>query len=91
MTVRVLRNVEILPGPCHIIGYGSFPATLRACNPALHDSRGSLSLESSPLAFVAGTLAAGLPLAWTPMGLLAVIVGLIGLYGVGSGSKNVTF
>ena len=23
MTVRVLRDVEILPGACHIIGYGS--------------------------------------------------------------------
>ena len=40
---------------------------------------------------VAGTLAAGSPLAWTLMGLLTIIVGLIGLYGVGSGSKNVTF
>jgi heme/copper-type cytochrome/quinol oxidase subunit 4 len=30
---------------------------------------------------VAGTIAAGSPLAWTFMGLLAVIVGLISLYG----------
>ncbi len=30
---------------------------------------------------VAGTLAAGSPLAWTLMGLLTVIVGLISLYG----------
>jgi hypothetical protein len=30
---------------------------------------------------VSGTLAAGSPLAWTLMGLLTVIVGLIGLYG----------
>ena len=30
---------------------------------------------------VAGTLAAGSPLAWTLMGLLTVMVGLISLYG----------
>ena len=30
---------------------------------------------------VAGTLAAGSPLAWTLMGLVTVIVGLISLYG----------
>jgi hypothetical protein len=30
---------------------------------------------------VAGALAAGSPLAWTLMGLLTVIVGLISLYG----------
>jgi hypothetical protein len=30
---------------------------------------------------VAGTIAAGWPLAWTLMGLLALIVGLISLYG----------
>jgi hypothetical protein len=30
---------------------------------------------------VAGALAAGAPLAWTLMGLLTVIVGLISLYG----------
>ena len=30
---------------------------------------------------VAGTIAAGSPLAWTLMGLLTVIVGLISLYG----------
>jgi hypothetical protein len=30
---------------------------------------------------VSGTLAAGSPLAWTLMGLLTVIVGLISLYG----------
>jgi hypothetical protein len=30
---------------------------------------------------VAGVLAAGSPLAWTLMGLLTVIVGLISLYG----------
>jgi hypothetical protein len=30
---------------------------------------------------VAGTIAAGWPLAWTLMGLLAVIVGLLSLYG----------
>jgi hypothetical protein len=30
---------------------------------------------------VAGTIAAGSPLAWTFMGLLAVTVGLISLYG----------
>jgi hypothetical protein len=30
---------------------------------------------------IAGTLAAGSPLAWTLMGLLTVIVGLISLYG----------
>jgi hypothetical protein len=30
---------------------------------------------------VAGTLAAGSPLAWTLMGLLTVTVGLISLYG----------
>ena len=30
---------------------------------------------------VAGTLAAGSPLAWTLLGLLTVIVGLISLYG----------
>jgi hypothetical protein len=26
MTGRVRRDVEILPGPCHIVGYGSVPA-----------------------------------------------------------------
>ena len=30
---------------------------------------------------VAGTIAAGWPLAWTLMGLLAVTIGLISLYG----------
>jgi hypothetical protein len=30
---------------------------------------------------VAGTIIAGWPLAWTLMGLLAVIVGLLSLYG----------
>jgi hypothetical protein len=39
-----VRDVEILPGPCHIVGHGSVPATLWPCDPALHDSRGSLPL-----------------------------------------------
>ena len=40
---------------------------------------------------VAGTIAAGSPLAWTFMGLLAVIVGLISLYGSVREAKNVNF
>jgi hypothetical protein len=40
---------------------------------------------------VAGTLAAGSPLAWTLMGLLTVIVGLISLYGSVREAKNATF
>ena len=45
----------------------------------------SLLISAGIIAFgvwiVAGTLAAGSPLAWTLMGLLTVIVGLISLYG----------
>jgi hypothetical protein len=38
---------------------------------------------------VAGTIAAGLPLAWTLMGLLSVIVGSISLY-QGNGDIKIT-
>ena len=45
----------------------------------------SLLISAGIIAFgvwiVVGTLAAGSPLAWTLMGLLTVIVGLISLYG----------
>ena len=45
----------------------------------------SLLISAGIIAFgvwiVAGTLAAGSPLAWTLMGLLAVTIGLISLYG----------
>jgi hypothetical protein len=40
---------------------------------------------------VTGTLAAGSPLAWTLMGLLTVIVGLISFYGSVREAKNATF
>jgi hypothetical protein len=40
---------------------------------------------------VAGTLAAGSPLAWTLMGLLTVIVGLISFYGSVREAKSATF
>jgi hypothetical protein len=45
----------------------------------------SLLISAGIIAFgvwvVAGTIIAGWPLAWTLMGLLAVIVGLLSLYG----------
>jgi hypothetical protein len=41
----------------------------------------SLGITAFGVWVVAGTIAAGSPLAWTFMGLLAVIVGLISLYG----------
>ena len=37
---------------------------------------------------VAGTIAAGWPLAWTLMGLLAVTIGLISLYGSMKGTED---
>jgi hypothetical protein len=49
------------------------------------DTVPSLLISVGIIAFgvwiVASTLAAGSPLAWTLMGLLTVIVGLISLYG----------
>jgi hypothetical protein len=54
----------------------------------------SLLISDGIIAFgvwiVAGALAAGWPLAWTLMGLLTVIVGLISLYGSVREAKNVT-
>ena len=41
----------------------------------------SVGINAFGVWIVAGTLAAGSPLAWTLMGLLTVIVGLISLYG----------
>jgi hypothetical protein len=55
----------------------------------------SLLISDGIIAFgvwvVAGTIAAVWPLAWTLMGLLTVIVGLISLYGSVREAKNVNF
>jgi hypothetical protein len=72
----------------------SLPNALLNLGPIM-DTVLSLLISVGIIAFgvwiVAGTLAAGSPLAWTLMGLLTVIVGLISLYGSVREAKNTTF
>jgi hypothetical protein len=71
------------------------PCTVRSKGEPIMDTVLSLLISDGIIAFgvwvVAGTIAAGWPLAWTLMGLLTVIVGLISLYGSVREAKNVTF
>jgi hypothetical protein len=71
------------------------PCTVRSEGEPIMDTVLSLLISDGIIAFgvwvVAGTIAAGWPLAWTLMGLLTVIVGLISLYGSVREAKNEIF